>query len=128
MLDPFLLLLLLSLSGTLVEDSLFVGGRYQRTDKPQLNGKASKALDVANQADKEYQRALQRANEKQQRFYSHEMPSLLEIFQHFEEERLQFLKEMFERVAELFAEFPPLLENAAEVCAFLSLLFPQRTD
>lgn len=88
-------------------------------DVLQLNGKASKALDVANQADKEYQRALQRANEKQQRFYSHEMPSLLEIFQHFEEERLQFLKEMFERVAELFSEFPPLLESAAEVlCSF----------
>lgn len=94
----------------------------------ELNGKASKALDVANQADKEYQRALQRANEKQQRFYSHEMPSLLEIFQHFEEERLQFLKEMFERVAELFSEFPPLLESAAEQLTLAAQEVTVKTD
>lgn len=94
----------------------------------ELNGKASKALDVANQADKEYQRALQRANEKQQRFYSHEMPSLLEIFQHFEEERLQFLKEMFERVAELFSDFPPLLESASEQLTLAAKEINVKTD
>lgn len=36
-------------------------------------------MDAATQADREYQKSLEKANEKQNRFYETEMPSTLEV-------------------------------------------------
>ena len=44
-----------------------------------LLSRSTKSLDVATQADKDYQKALEKANERQTRFYESEMPSILEV-------------------------------------------------
>jgi len=80
----------------------------------ELLSRSTKALDAAHIADKEYQRALERANEKQSRFYETEMPSIMEMFQSFEEERLGFLKGTFQRVAEIQNTLPPAFQTSAE--------------
>jgi len=69
-------------------------------------------MDAAQAADKEYQRALKTANDKQTRYYETEMPSILELFQNFEEERLGFLKGVFRRIAEIHDTLP----EAFKIC------------
>merc|ERR1712137_875317 len=80
----------------------------------ELLSRSTKAMDAAHIAVKEYQRALERANEKQSRFYETEMPSIMEMFQSFEEERLGFLKGTFQRVAEIQNTLPPAFQTSAE--------------
>ena len=36
-------------------------------------------MDIAIQADKDYQKTLEKANERQKRYYETEMPSILEV-------------------------------------------------
>jgi hypothetical protein len=44
-----------------------------------LGSKAQKALEASNVADKEYKKALAKANEKQRSYYEKEMPELLHV-------------------------------------------------
>ena len=47
--------------------------------RDKLGTKATKTLDLAIQSDKEYRIALEKTNERQNRYYEKEMPSILEV-------------------------------------------------
>jgi len=82
-----------------------------------LNSKAQKALEASNIADKEYKKALAKANEKQKSFYEKEMPELLSVrgvVVHVTPSPLQFPIE-FEMIL-LVVAIPPL----KNVCLSLS--------
>lgn len=99
-------------------------GHYQKAKaegsiKPKelnkLNAKASKAAEAARAADQDYHKYLKKANDKQRKFYEQEMPQLLDEFQQFEEQRLQFLKSCFGKFTAFANEFPPFLEKSGQV-------------
>lgn len=79
----------------------------------ELQGRFNKAMDTANQAEMEYRKALDKANAQQNRHYETEMPSILEMFQAFEEERLSFLKDMFSLAAAIQNNLPPISVECA---------------
>ena len=51
--------------------------------RDKLGTKATKTLDLAIQSDKEYRIALEKTNERQNRYYEKEMPSILEVIPQF---------------------------------------------
>jgi len=79
-----------------------------------LAAKASQATDKAAASDNEYQSILSQTNQKQSEYYLNIMPSLLAEFQQFEEDRLQYMKSMTEKFADLEAEFPGFYTSASD--------------
>lgn len=75
-----------------------------------LSQKATKSADLANVAEKEYQKQLEKTNQKQHHYYETDLPCLLKLFQEWEEERASFLKQHFERYSNFYCGFPPFLE------------------
>jgi len=71
-----------------------------------LAAKATQAADKAAVADNEYQATLSQTNQKQSEYYLNTMPSLLSEFQQFEEDRLQYMKSMLEKFADVHGERP----------------------
>jgi len=73
--------------------------------------KSQKAMEVATAADAEYKKMIKKANSKQSKFYELEMPALLKDFQTFEEDRITFLKNMFNKFLGFWNELPPFLQT-----------------
>ncbi len=96
--------------------ALLIRGQSDAAMKPsklsQLSTKSSQASDKANAADAEYQDVLKDTNDKQDRYYATDMPNLLDEFQLFEEDRVDFTRESFMRFATFFKELPPTYESA----------------
>lgn len=89
--------------------------RSEGTTKPKdlakLQSKSTKAMDAAKAADAEYHKQLDAANQKQAQFYETEMPEALKEFEAWENERLNFIKETFEKYSQLHSEFPAFLDE-----------------
>jgi len=99
-------------------EAVHTKGKGDMSMKPnqlaKLAQKANQASEKAASADAEYQQTLNLTNQKQTEYYGNSMPALLREFQHFEEERIKFMKETMENFAQLHAEFPSVYTNSCE--------------
>lgn len=89
-------------------------GSMKSKDFSKLKNKAAKALDVSKSANKEYEKLLKQTNEKQRKMYTKDLPRLLSDFQAFEDDRLTFIKNCFEKYRSFRAEFPPYFTKTLE--------------
>jgi hypothetical protein len=86
--------------------------KQKEVDK--LNKKAIEAKEKSNNADGNYKKVLEKANEHQQNFYTKDMPNLLADFQKFDEERTAFFKNFMEGYMAALNGYPPLLTKTCE--------------
>eukprot|EP00026_Physarum_polycephalum_P006093 Phypoly_transcript_06134.p1 GENE.Phypoly_transcript_06134~~Phypoly_transcript_06134.p1 ORF type:complete len:485 (+),score=114.94 Phypoly_transcript_06134:175-1629(+) len=91
-----------------------ISGSNQPKKVAQLQQKASQAAEKAATSDQEYKDVLKTTNTKQQDYYHSEMPHLLNEFQQFEEERINFTKTMLTKYANLLLEMPPVYLQTSE--------------
>jgi len=80
-----------------------------------LKKKATEAKEKADAADSNYKKVLEKANAHQTKFYTQEMPALLDDFQKFEEEKTQFFKKIMQDYMNSFNQFPGVLSAKCEV-------------
>lgn len=100
--------------GAMVAVNKEVSGSNQPKKVAQLQQKASQAAEKAATSDQEYKDVLKTTNTKQQDYYHSEMPHLLNEFQQFEEERINFTKNMLSKYANLLLELPPVYLQTSE--------------
>jgi len=79
-----------------------------------LKKKATEAKEKADAADSNYKKVLEKANAHQTKFYTQEMPGLLDEFQKFEEEKTQFFKKLMQDYMNSFSQFPGVLSTTCE--------------
>eukprot|EP01087_Luapelamoeba_hula_P024536 TRINITY_DN937_c0_g1_i1.p1 TRINITY_DN937_c0_g1~~TRINITY_DN937_c0_g1_i1.p1 ORF type:complete len:508 (-),score=137.72 TRINITY_DN937_c0_g1_i1:123-1646(-) len=79
-----------------------------------LKKKANEARERATAADSNYKKVLEKANAHQTKFYTSEMPSLLDEFQRFEEDKTACYKKIMEDYMSNFSKFPALLTNVCD--------------
>jgi len=79
-----------------------------------LKKKATEAKEKADAADGNYKKVLEKANAHQTKFYTQEMPALLDDFQKFEEEKSQFFKKVMQDYMNSFNQFPGLLSTTCD--------------
>eukprot|EP01104_Vermistella_antarctica_P020705 TRINITY_DN8972_c0_g1_i1.p1 TRINITY_DN8972_c0_g1~~TRINITY_DN8972_c0_g1_i1.p1 ORF type:complete len:495 (-),score=133.49 TRINITY_DN8972_c0_g1_i1:100-1584(-) len=103
-------------------------GSMKPKELSKLRSRASKCLDNATSADKEYKKVLKKTNEHQTRFYEKDMPKTLTDFQAFEEDRIKFIKQMFEKHADMRAEFPAFVTASVETLKSSSLAIETLAD
>uniref|UniRef100_A0A7S4N735 SH3 domain-containing protein n=1 Tax=Paramoeba aestuarina TaxID=180227 RepID=A0A7S4N735_9EUKA len=89
-------------------------GTLKPKDVNKFSQKASKSADLANAAEKEYKKQLEKTNQKQNHFYDTDLPSLLTLFQEWEEERTGFLKSQFDRYSTFYCGFPPFMDMSCQ--------------
>jgi len=99
-------------------ESVHTKGKGDINMKPgalaKLAQKASQAADKAAVGDTEYQACLSQTNQKQTEFYLSIQPALLGEFQQFEEDRLQYMKSIIEKFADVHAETPGFYTTASD--------------
>ncbi|KAL6061939.1 cell division cycle-related protein [Balamuthia mandrillaris] len=83
-------------------------------DVEKLNKKSIEARDKANHADGNYKKTLEKANAHRVKFYTQDMPALLDEFQAFEEQRTGFIKKIVEDYMTTMNQLPPLLASTTE--------------
>lgn len=88
----------------------------QQKKLPGLQTKAQQATEKATAGDTEYKDMLKTTNSKQHEYYNTEMPNLLNEFQQFEEERIEYTKGSLSRYAALLSELPPVHQASADSC------------
>lgn len=91
-----------------------ISGANQPKKVAQLQQKAAQAAEKAAAADLEYKDTLKATNTKQADFYTTEMPHLLNEFQQFEEERINFTKTTITKYATLLLELPPIHQQTSD--------------
>eukprot|EP01107_Rhizomastix_libera_P017353 TRINITY_DN807_c0_g1_i1.p1 TRINITY_DN807_c0_g1~~TRINITY_DN807_c0_g1_i1.p1 ORF type:complete len:411 (-),score=125.31 TRINITY_DN807_c0_g1_i1:1327-2397(-) len=77
----------------------------------QMNQKVAQALEKVVASDNEYKDVLRATNEKQHKYYTSEMPQLLNEFQSFEEDRIAFVKEKLKLFSTWVLDFPAIMEK-----------------
>jgi len=63
----------------------------------QLSSKTMSAAEKRDNADNQYKNVLDTTNQKMETYYSREQPDFLNKYQNFEEDRINFMKEQFEK-------------------------------
>jgi len=73
-----------------------------------LNKKATEARDKCKNSDVNYQKMLDAANNAQNKFYSTDMPHLLQQFQVQEEDKTAYFKKLLDSYMQAFSKYPDL--------------------
>ena len=63
----------------------------------QFESKSASAAEKRDQADSQYKSVLDATNDKMEQYYSTEQPRILAQYQEFEEDRINFMKENFQK-------------------------------
>lgn len=82
----------------------------------QMSTKTSIAIDKARSAESDYKDVVRATNERQSSVYTREMPTLLQSFQTFEEERVSFVNGKLCKYAECVLAWPKAYEDAGNRC------------
>jgi len=80
----------------------------------QMNVKKSQAEDKARAAESEYREVVRQTNEKQSDVYTHDMPHILQEFQDFEEMKIKFFKDCYQKYATGASTQPGVFEEASQ--------------
>jgi len=89
---------------------------FKSQNVEKFNLKIKQAEERIQQTDAEYQSALKKANELQEKFYKESMPTILDELYDFEKQRLEMLKRSFDVFTKLKNELPEQIRQfAAEV-------------
>jgi len=76
--------------------------------------KATDAKEKSDAADSNYKKVLEKANAHQTKFYTQDMPALLDEFQKFEEEKIVFFKKMMQNYMNSYNPLPGLLTSTCD--------------